>query len=194
MTRKTILLIAFALMIMAQLYVPGKMIWDNERVWVKGINHRFITAPVDPVDVFRGKYIDLYILENMVPVADKKAWENGQEVFGLLNVDSAGFTFVSSLLKEQPKPGVNYLKLTINYVPDYGENEVQISFPFQRFYMEESKAYQAELSYNASARDTTSVTYALVSILDGKFVLKDVLIDGVPIKEVAEKAQEQTNP
>lgn len=194
MTKKKILPIAFAVMIMAQLYVPGKMIWDNEHIWTKGKSHRFITAPVDPVDVFRGKYIDLYIQGNMVPVEDEQEWENGEAVYGLLTVDSAGFTHVSSLMKEQPEKGVEYLKLFINYVSDYGENEVQIRFPFQRFYMEESKAYQAELSYNASARDTASTTYALVSILEGESVLKDVLIDGVPIKEVAEKTQEQTKP
>ena len=52
--------------------------------------------------------------------------------------------------------------------------------------MEESKAYEAELTYRQSQRDTTKLTYALVSIKNGDAVLKDVLIDGISIKEIVE--------
>ena len=186
---------AFILMILGQWYVPGKMIRDRERILSQGTVHRFRTAPVDPVDIFRGKYIDLNFEGNMVPVEDAHEWEQGEEVYGLLSEDTAGFTVIHSLQKVAPKSQEEYLKLTVNYVPDYGRNEIQVNFPFERLYMEESKAYQAELSYLKSHQDdSTSTAYALVSILEGEAVIRDVMIDDVPIREVAQKALENTDP
>ncbi len=194
MNRKRMTRFAFVLLIMAQLYVPGKMIWDNERIWLQGTAHHFKTAPVDPLDIFRGKYIDLFFEANMVEVANKSDWIEGEEVFGILTTDTEGYSSISTILKHRPEKGVEYLKVTIQYIPDYEQNTVQIRFPFDRFYMEESKAHHAELSYIAATRDTTSTTYALVSILEGASVIKDVLIDDVPISEVAESMRENTDP
>jgi hypothetical protein len=51
--------------------------------------------------------------------------------------------------------------------------------------MEEKKAYDAEIVYNESLRDSIDHnTYALVFVKDGKAVLKDVLIDNISIKEL----------
>jgi hypothetical protein len=55
--------------------------------------------------------------------------------------------------------------------------------------MEESKAYEAELAYRDARRERKSA-YALVSIKDGDAVLKDVLIEGIPIREIAKERNE----
>ena len=65
-----------------------------------------------------------------------------------------------------------------------------IDYPFDRYYMEESKAYDAELTYRKSQLDTSQIAYALVSIKDGEAVLKDVLINGVSIREIVIKERE----
>ncbi len=57
--------------------------------------------------------------------------------------------------------------------------------------MEESKASDAEEIYAKSLQDTTQLTYALVSIKNGDAVLKDVLIDGVSIKEIVKANQKK---
>jgi len=59
-----------------------------------------------------------------------------------------------------------------------------INFPFNRYYMEESKAKPAEDFIRESARDSLLSTYAIVMIKDGNAVLKDVMVDGVPIREL----------
>jgi len=54
--------------------------------------------------------------------------------------------------------------------------------------MEESKAYDAELAYVKANRDSVvNNVYALVHVKDDNAVLKDVVIDGVPIQEYVEK-------
>lgn len=52
MNRK-ILLSVFILVAVMQLYVPGKMIFDNEDILETGIEYKFKTAPIDPSDPFR---------------------------------------------------------------------------------------------------------------------------------------------
>lgn len=76
-------------------------------------------------------------------------------------------------------------------VNEDGTNKLTIYYPFDRYYMEESKAYDAELVYTKSLQDTTQVTYALVSIKDGDAVLKDVLIDEISIKEIVKEKQKK---
>ena len=47
--------------------------------------------------------------------------------------------------------------------------------------MEESKAAPAEKAYIDAARDTTSVTYAKVSVLNGSAVISNVFIKDIPL-------------
>ena len=66
---------------------------------------------------------------------------------------------------------------------DYGiEHEtVTIHYPFERFYLEESKASEAERLYWEANSDSTQATYAVVRIKDGNAALQDVMINGESI-------------
>lgn len=186
MQTKKILLTVFALVVIAQLFVPAKMIFDREQILKEGKVMKFRTAPVDPYDPFRGKYITLNFKDDFVMVEDRKEWSYNEKVYAILEADSVGFARVSILEKEIPDGDYVYLETMIDYV-DYNEDKVWLDFPFNRYYMEESKAFEAELSYRDSQRDSLSITWAEVSILDGQAVLKDVMIDGVRIEEVVKK-------
>ena len=59
MINKKTQIVLFVLVALAQLYVPAKMIWDQEDVLKNGSEYKFKTDPVDPNDPFRGKYITL---------------------------------------------------------------------------------------------------------------------------------------
>lgn len=76
------------------------------------------------------------------------------------------------------------MKAKVAYVTDNGTNRLTIDYPFDRFYMEESKARDAEMAYRESQLDTTQTTYALVKIKAGEAVLKEVMINGIPIREI----------
>jgi uncharacterized membrane-anchored protein len=102
----------------------------------------------------------------------------------LLSNDNNGYATARSVSKTKPAGTQDFVKANISYVSNDTVNNLFISYPFDRFYMEESKAYDAEVAYRESAVDTSQVTYSLVNIKDGEAVLKDVLIGGVSIKEV----------
>lgn len=187
---KTVILSAFIVLVLAQLFVPSKMIWDREDILETGKEYKFKTAPVDPTDPFRGKYITLRYQENTVEVEDISEWERGEPVYAYLSTDSAGFAKIDSVSKTKFEGNPNFLKTKIRFI-SRRSNQLTLDFPFNRFYMEEFKAYDAELSYRESQLDSSKQTYALVRIKNGEAVLQDVLIDGVPIKEIVEDIKEK---
>ncbi|WP_430817447.1 GDYXXLXY domain-containing protein [Carboxylicivirga sp. RSCT41] len=187
MNNKKILLSAFILIALIQLFVPVKMIWDREKVIDSGTVFRFMTAPVDPNDPFRGKYITLNYRENTFRVEDTNDWTRGEYIYVYFSESEDGFAQIQSVSKTPFTDESDFILTKVQYVSKDSSNTIVVEFPFDRFYMEESKAYDAEHVYRQSQIDTTSLTYALVSIKDGEAVLQDVLIDEIPIKELVEK-------
>ena len=188
MNSKKLLLTAFILVALVQLYVPAKMIWDKENVIETGIEYKFKTAPIDPSDPFRGKYITLNYDENTAIVSDGQDWELGESIYVSLTTDNLGFAKIQSVSKTKPTDNESFIKAKVRFSSGNSSNKLTIDYPFDRYYMEESKAYDAELIYRQSQQDTNQVTYALVSIKNGDAVLKDVLIDGTSIREILKKS------
>lgn len=188
MKNKKLIISLFIVVALVQLYIPAKMIFDSEKVLKTGIPYKFKVAPVDPNDPFRGKYIDLRYEENFIEVTNKNDWIKDEIVYVLLKKDTKGFAKIESISKEKPKNTADFVKATVDFVSRNKSNKVYIEYPFNRYYMEESKAYDAELTFNEAVRDPViHETYALVYIKNGESVLHDVLIDKVSIKDIVEK-------
>ena len=185
---KALSIIAFAAMALAQILVPAKMIWDKEKILDDGTAYKFRCAALDPNDPFRGKYITLRFDQDDFDVDTLSEWERGQVVYVMLGTDEEGFAKIVDLAEHQPLAASDdYVKAEVGWVSNHTDNwQVHIKYPFTKFYMEESKAYEAELAYREAARSGNQTAYALVNIKNGKAVLKDVLINHVPIVEVVE--------
>lgn len=56
---RNLLLALLVVLAAAQLAVPASMIVQRETVLTQGRVYKFKTAPVDPVDAFRGRYVAL---------------------------------------------------------------------------------------------------------------------------------------
>ena len=188
---KNWLLILFALTCLAQWIVPAKMIYDSESVIREGVIFKFKTAPIDPSDPFRGKYITLNFESNFVEFPDSTDWQSGQQVFVKFTADSAGFA-VAENISRTPPDTESYLLTTVDYVNNYAnEHKVWFNLPFNRFYLEESKASQAEQLYWQAQRDSAQVAYALVSMAQGQAVLNDVIINGKPVVDIINRLNEK---
>lgn len=189
MNSKRIILLLFILVALLQIYVPAKMIFNREDVLQAGKEFKFRAAPVDPSDPFRGKYITLHFAENTFDVPNGEVWVNGETIYVLFTTDLNGFAKIRSVSKSAPASDQFFLKANVDY---FSANKITIDYPFDRFYMDELKAGDAERIYRQSLQDTARVTYGLVSILDGEAVLKDVLLNGISIKEMV-KTDQQTS-
>lgn len=193
MKNKNSIIILFLFVVMAQLFVPAQMIYNQEDIINTGKIVKFQCEPIDPNDPFRGKYITLNFKESGIKVKNLKDWNRNETVFAKITTSQEGFAKIKSISKTEPTDNSIYLKLKINYIADYNnENTIYLDFPFNRFYMNENKAKNAEKVYAESTMDTTKIAYALVAAKNGEAVIKDVLIDNISIKELA-KADNNTN-
>lgn len=175
----------FVVVVLAQLFVPAQMIFDQENIIEKGSAYKFKTEPVDPSDPFKGKYIFLNYEMNSV-VSTDSTWTYDVPIYIALTTDSLGFAMVRDVFKEAPEYG-DYVKTKVDSYNPYDET-VNFSFPFNEFYMNEYKAYDAELAHISAQRDSLpNNTYALVYVLEGRGVLENVFINDIPIADYVEK-------
>ncbi|TXK24677.1 GDYXXLXY domain-containing protein [Pontibacter qinzhouensis] len=191
MKLKNFLLPVFILVCLAQLYIPVSMIRNKEDILQNGKEFKFLTAPIDPYDPFRGKYVSLDFKENNFPVNNAEAWKRGCSIYLHLKTDTQGFTTISGISPERPAATTDYIAGKVEYVSHHsGRNHVFFQLPFDRYYMEESKAYEAEVAYRTLQQDSTQLTYALVRVKEGEAVLQEVLVNEVPLKVVVEQQRE----
>lgn len=184
MNNRKLILLFFILVALIQLYVPAKMILGREDILLTGKAFKFKTMPVDPNDPFRGKYITLRFKENLIQVKNENDWVGNEPIYVILKTDKDGYAGIQAVSKVKPADNLYFVKARVEYVTGDSSKNLTVSYPFDRFYMEESKAPEAEKIYRKSLADTNQVTYGLVNIKDGEAVLKDVLINGISINEI----------
>lgn len=172
---------SFITLALAQLFFPLQMLVSSELTLAYGKDYKFKTMPVDPNDPFRGKYVQLRFDNSLTNYSNNLYGSENNTAFVTLAEDSLGYAKIKSIDFYKPATP-NYIK--VDFAFSYDSSSVIIEYPFDRFYMEESKAYPAEVAYRQAARNG-SVTYALVTVKSGVGVLKDVLINDRPIAEVA---------
>ncbi len=181
MGNKKVMLICFGLLVLLQLWTPAAMIRNREAVLRSGKIFKFRSAPVDPNDPFRGKYITLNFRDNSHMDKSGLKWLAGEDVFVQVDLDLEGYTRIHSLHKKPPTRGTDFIKAQINYTSSDGAGTVFIDWPFVRFYMEEGKAGDAEKAYNRALADSSNITYATVKVKEGDAVLENIFINDKPI-------------
>ena len=167
------------------------MILDREDIIETGKVYKFKTIPIDPTDLFRGKYIILNYEADEFQVGTKQGWEQRSEVFVRFGKDKEDFAKVLDVSYKRPVDSHDYVKAKLRYVSEIkGKFKLQLSYPFDRYYMEESKAPEAEKAHINAQRDSTLSTYALINIKDGEAVITNVMINDTPIKEFVREKEE----
>ncbi len=170
------MLAALALLFIAQIAVPVAMISGQERILEKGKEFRFATRPLDPTDYMRGKYVRLFF--NSDPVKMETS-EIPEDLYAYLSTGPDGFAKIDSLSATEPDSG-DYLKVKLAY---RSGKMVHYSLPFERFYMEETKAPAAEDLY-LKLPDSVKA-FAKVRVLEGESVIENVYVGNKPIGQLA---------
>jgi len=182
---KTIhIFIVFILVAAAQLILPAQMIFNQENILKTGTAFKFKTQPVDPSNPFKGKYIYLNFEANTIKTIDS-TWSRHEPVFVSVVEDSLGFAMVDKVTRAKPIKG-NFINAKVSYYSSY-DKTLRLDYPFNEFYMNETKAYDAEIAHaNAQNDSIPNNTYALVFIKEGQTVLDNVFIDEIPIADYVE--------
>lgn len=173
----------FAVLALAQISVPVYMIWHRETTLRDGRQFRFQTAPVDPYDAFRGRYVALQMAQNSAPISGHEKFAFNQKVFAHLEEDDKGFARIFKVTSEQPA-GDAYVQCRVSTITD---SVVYLQFPFDRYYMDEAAAPAAEAAYFAHSRREVQDVYVMVRVKAGFAVAEELYIAGMPIREFLQK-------
>ncbi|WP_430411858.1 GDYXXLXY domain-containing protein [Kordia sp.] len=183
--KKTYIYALFGIMVLAQIVASAQIVYKYERTIASDNVYKFKTAPVDPNDPFRGKYITLTYQINSFESTDV-SWDSYEKGYAYFSKDENGYAVLENLTKEKiPTSEFDYIIVNINY---YNNNVVHFNLPFDRYYMEESKAYDAEvLARELNRTEKNDAIYAVVHIENGTHVLTDIIANDVSMKDAVEK-------
>jgi len=181
--KKIILLPAFILMVAAQLYFPLRLVLDSETILDTGKPYKFRTASVYPLSPVQGSYILLTYYDNVVQVDSTSEWTQNEAIYVGLRVDSAGFAAIDYVSKEIPQPNTDYVKAFVDYViEDSLSSSLVIRYPFNRFYLEATPKSADRPVYPYPQTDSTTITYATITVKAGEAIITDVLVNDISIK------------
>jgi uncharacterized membrane-anchored protein len=167
-------LILFILVGLAQLGVPASLIWKRERTLRYGRVWKLRTAPVDPVDAFRGRYVALDFEAEGQEISPPSNVGYGQSVFITMRQTPEGFAEIDQVL---PRPPVG---------DDFIEAELRgktVSLPFDKYWVTERDAPAAETAYRAQSRREKRNAFVTVRVFRGDAALEELYLDGVPLGE-----------
>lgn len=182
MSKKTILGL-FLVLAVVQIAVPASMIAQHEIVLREGRLYKFKTAPVDPADAFRGRYVALSLAEDMGPSDANAQWETNQRAYAELTEDSQGFAHIKLVTPSKPE-GSDYIAVRIRYIEG---PQVHVQLPLDRYYMNEYMAPQAEYAYREHSRVAVDDAYVTVRVLNGQAVIEGLYVADTPIEEFIKK-------
>ncbi|MCX7871751.1 MAG: GDYXXLXY domain-containing protein [Verrucomicrobiae bacterium] len=181
MNKTKIILISFVVIGMIQLSIVIYQIARYEYILKTGEIYKIRTAPVDPHDIFRGKYVALRYSNTHAPVKKGDKIKSPSRAYVSLSKDKNGFAIFTELSSTPPK-NKDYLR-----VKTYSEHN--FTLPYNRFYMEESIASQAEelyRTYTPRFNQADTNNYALLRVKDGRGVIEDLYVNGVQIRKLIE--------
>lgn len=174
---KRLSILAFVLVAIAQLSVPAMMAWNRLQTFKHGRVWKFKTAPVDPVDAVRGRYVALQFEAEEVPQAERINWN--QKVYVVLKEDENGFAVVDRLSNE-PVKGDNAFRATSR---GWWEGKQRVTFPFQKYWVAEQIAPEAENAYRLNSTRTHQNAHVTVRVRDGDAAIEQLYIDNKPLVE-----------
>ena len=171
-------ILIFCVLALAQVAVPAAMVWQREQTLKQGQVWKFRTAPVEPVDAIRGRYIALRFAAEEFDAAVK--FESGNKsVYAVLKEDTDGFAEVDHLTSETV---VTDDAVPVESVWWYNGKQ-QVRFPFNKFWVAEANAAAAEHAYVENNRRDNQNAYVTVRVRRGDAALDQLYIDGQPLAD-----------
>jgi uncharacterized membrane-anchored protein len=161
----------FVLVALAQLAVPASLIWKREQTLRLGSVWKFRTAPVDPVDAFRGRYVALEFeaeTQQILPPADVAS---DKPVFVTLR-QNAGFAEIDQVFATPPA-GEDFIEARLN-----GKT---VSLPFDKYWLSERDAPAAEAAYRFQSRLEKRNAFVTVRVFRGDAALEQLYLDNLPL-------------
>jgi uncharacterized membrane-anchored protein len=164
----------FGLVALAQLAVPASLIWKREQTLRQGSVWKFRTAPVDPVDVFRGRYVALEFEAEAQEITPPPNLTGDETIFITLRADAEGFAQIDQVSATRPL-GDEFIEARL-----VGRT---VSLPFDKYWVTERDAPAAETAYRTQSRRDKRNAFVTVRVFRGDAALEQLYLDGQPLGE-----------
>lgn len=182
--KQTIIFFLFLVVAFLQIATPFALIRKHEAILKEGETFKFRTAPIDPFDAFRGRYVALRLEQDKVPMPEGMDLKSGDRICAGVTTGEDGFARISGLSKDPPG-GLPYMKVKVRYISG---KDVFLDLPIDRYYMEEKAAKLAETVYRAHSRADKRDAYVVVRIKDGDAAIDKLYIGEKPVEDVIREA------
>lgn len=176
---KTLPLLIFGIAALAQWSAPLAQIWTHEQTLAKGTLIKLKCAAPDPYDPLRGRFLAVRPEQRDASLPEGMKLERGMHVFATLTTGPDGLATITHVSLTPPASG-DFIRLKTGYVYD---SKVGIEWPFNRFYINEKLAPEADKWFAENIRGTKGII-AEVRVLNGRAVLADLSLDGKPFREI----------
>jgi uncharacterized membrane-anchored protein len=167
-------LIVLLLVAFAQLAVPASLIWKREQTLGRGSVWKFRTAPVDPVDVFRGRYVALRFDVETQEISPPPNASYSDKVFVTLKANAEGFAEIDQLFATKPA-GDDFIEAHLS-----GKTVV---LPFDKYWVTERDAPAAETAYRNLSRRGNQNAFVTVRVFRGDAAIEQLYLDNLPLAE-----------
>ena len=167
-------LVVFVLVALAQLAVPASLIWKREQTLGRGSVWKFRTAPVDPVDAFRGRYVALQFDAETQEITPPPNLSSGETVFVTLRQNADGFAEIDQVSTTKP--------LTDDFLEAQLSGKT-ISLPFDKYWVTERDAPAAEAAYRNLSRRDKQNAFVTVRVFRGDAAIEQLYLDNLPLGE-----------
>ena len=167
-------LILFVLVAAAQIAAPASLVWKRERTLRQGSVWKFRTAPVDPVDAFRGRYIALGFEAESQEIAVPPDATSGETIFVTLRADAEGFAQIDQASTTRPA------------TDDFIEAQLSgktVALPFDNYWVTERDAPAAEAAFRAQSRPEKRNAFVTVRVFRGDAAMEQLYLEGQPLGE-----------
>lgn len=180
MKNKTLLLGLFIVVALFQWLVPISSVYRKNIVEASGSSFCFKMRPVDPAHPFAGRYMALQFDQNSTPLKPDMSLTDNTVIYLEISEDENQYAIIKDMSVEPFRHTTDYIRATVQY---FDSNRVFVKYPFDRYYMEESKAKATEDKIIPLLQDSTHRICAMVKVLGGETLLQDIYIDNQALKE-----------
>lgn len=172
-------LIIFAIVAVGQWAAPLSQIWIHEQTLTQGTLIKLKCSAPDPYDPLRGQFLAVRPEQREVSIPSDLKLVRDSRVYAALTTGTDGLTTISGLSLTPPASG-DYIHLNTGYTY---QNKASIVWPFERFYINEKLAPEADKWLAENIRSSKGII-AEVRVLNGRAVLADLSMDGKSFREI----------
>ncbi|HST30164.1 MAG TPA: GDYXXLXY domain-containing protein [Chthoniobacterales bacterium] len=175
---KTFRIAIFVLIAIAQLSIPAMMAWGRVQTLAHGRVWKLKTAPIDPEDAVRGRYVMLRF-DAEDTYRQPEQLKSVDSLYAILKEGPDGFATVDHL-SHSPTPSDSAVKVEPG---GFWDGQQRIVFPFRYFWVTEKNAPAAEKAYRENSKRRQQNAFVTVRIRNGDSALEQLYIDNKPLAE-----------